>query len=140
MITDQMDGFNRFIGEGGSRAMSMICVSCANTVPRRGLSLGFRGQFQKLCRACHFSADEAMDQKKTEPDHFFESFISFTCDYGYIIGVIFFVWIVQVSLHRHDTPSAQVGSQSSAKSSVQSSSWQKLTAVKTSQLIPLLGP
>jgi hypothetical protein len=108
--------------------MSMICVSCAKTVPARDKYLSFRGQFKKLCRACHFSADEVTDREKAEPENFIESFVSFTCDYGYIIGLLVCVWVVQASLHRHPASVAKI------------EALQKTLSVKTSQLFPLLGP
>jgi hypothetical protein len=128
MITGHINSFDRFIRKGGSGAMSMICVSCARTVPARDKVLSFRGQFKKLCRACHFSADEATNRTKAEPDNFIESFIRFTCDYGYLIGLLVCVWVIQASLHRHPASFAKI------------EQLQKTLVVKTSQLIPLLGP
>lgn len=108
--------------------MTMVCVSCSKTVPARIRHKSLRGQFEKLCRACHFTADEATGQHDPASNNFIESFVSFTCNYGYIIGIIFCIWIVQASLHRRDVPQPQVEIS------------QKSILVKTSQLIPLIGP
>ena len=132
MITAYINFVGRFIVKGGSGVMRMICTSCAQSVPRGDMSLGLRGQFKKLCRACHFSADEATERTKSEPDNFIESFIRFTCDYGYIIGLLVCVWVVQASLHRHPA--------SFAKIEELQKTLQKTMVVKTSQLIPFVGP
>ena len=113
--------------------MTIICVSCSKTVPARSPYMGLKGQFKKLCRACHFTADEISDEQKTSERGFMDSFVSFTCNYGYIICLAFCVWILQASLHRHENKAVHA-------KSAHTFGINKADTVKTSWVMPFLGP
>ena len=59
-----------------------------------------KGSFKKLCNVCRSKASQEPDEAKEGLHDMFESFITFTCDYGAIIGCLFGAWIVYASLHR----------------------------------------
>lgn len=111
--------------------MTIICVSCSKTVPARSPYMGLKGQFKKLCRACHFTADEISDEQKTTEQGFIDSFVSFTCNYGYILGLAFCLWVIQASLHRHDNKGVQTGGLQTK--AVHAPALQKTALVKNSQ-------